>query len=150
LIYLKFFGEEQKMRRHIKYFTLGTIVLLCLAGCESLEEYDILGEWDFTGIDNTTGISVNGIATFQGSKEGGTGTIVPDSDGEMLNLTYIVISNHVSMHKSCGSLPPDCGYDCGPCFEGDFTGADSISGTAYDDHDGKRPPESGTWTMTRR
>jgi hypothetical protein len=136
------------MKCHFKFIVLGTIVLLCLAGCETLGEYDILGEWDFYSINIADGTSGTTLAIFTGTKE--TGEVVfpdipPDSDKTFNPNVYTVQSNHITITRP-GLPSADCG-DCGLLIDGAFTGTDSASGTW---HDYKHPQGYGTWTMTRR
>jgi hypothetical protein len=135
------------MKCHIKFIAFGTIVLLCFAGCETLGEYDILGEWDFYSINEADGTNGTTLAIFTGTKE--TGEVVfpdmpPDNISPNPNV-YTVQGSHINITRP--GLPSiDCA-DCGHVIDGDFTGADSASGTW---HDYRHPQGHGTWTLTRR
>jgi hypothetical protein len=136
------------MKCHIKFIALGTIILLCLAGCETLGEYDIRGEWDSIITDNVLGQIISAIANFQGSKESGivvNNSPVPDPYSQSNPSTYTVQGNHIIITRP--GLPSAFCTDCGNYFEGNFNGADTVSGTWFDY---RQPPHSGTWTMTRR
>lgn len=134
---------------HITKITFyGIIILLFFIGCETLEIFDIRGDWDTIVYDSINNLSETAISTFQGTMESGTVTNnLPPGDIYYQDYpsTYVVRGNHVTIWRP--GLPASFCPTCGNHLEGDFTGKDTITGTWFDY---RQPPHNGTWSGTRR